>query len=93
MYDELQGTWTYQAGASGTVTIPVGARILQIVVHSSSASGSVAMWGGTAIPVLSGETATFRFLHDLNLAPTAADTIVFTSTDSYFVEYLLKPGT
>jgi hypothetical protein len=86
IYRFLQGsTWQYAAGASGTVTIPAGSFILQIVAHSAAA-GTVAIFGGTAIPVGSNGIA-LRFMHDL-VVPGGTATVVFVGTDSYFVEYV-----
>jgi hypothetical protein len=90
MYNEIQGTYFQKAGASGTENIPAGAQLLQCVVHST-AGGTVAFLGGTAVPIIANAApTTFRFLHRL-MTPLAASTVVFTGTDSYFLEYV-KPG-
>jgi hypothetical protein len=89
----MQGTWRYAAGASGTVTLPVGATLKQIIVHST-AGGTVAIFGGTAIPVVAGTGFAIRFGHDVAVSsetPGGGTTIVFTGTDSYFVESI-GPG-
>lgn len=89
----MYGTWRYAAGASGTITLPKGATLKQIIVHST-AGGTVAIFGGTAIPVIAGTGFAIRFGHDVAVAaetPGADVTIVFTGTDSYFVE-TIGPG-
>ncbi len=88
MWRELTGTWTYAAGASGTVTLPDGAFILQIVAHSSG-SASVAILGGTAVPLISGSGTRLQFFHTMVKAQGTNNTVVFTSTDSYFIEYVV----
>lgn len=86
MYNKLQGRkWQYQAGASGSITLPVGAFVTQILAHSSG-SGTCTIFGGNAIPV-GGDTLTMRFMHDMTVVPPTNLTIVFTGTDIFFVEY------
>lgn len=88
------GGWAYQAGASGTVTLPAGARILNIIAHATSA-GTVAILGGTAIPIIAGTVFQLQFMHELATAntnasaPAGSATVVFTGTDSYYVEYVV----
>lgn len=83
------GKFTYYAGASGTVTLPSGATVKQIVVHST-AGGTVTIFGGAAIPIIAGTgTIAFRFGHDNLVARQTASgsgDIVFAGTDSYYVE-------
>jgi hypothetical protein len=87
MWHELAGLWAYAAGAAGTVTLPAGALILQVKAHSSSGTGTVSILGGTNIPV-GGDWLNIQFLHDLVQTSTNGSlAIVFTGTDSYFVEY------
>jgi len=93
MYNDLIGTWGYAAGVTGTVTIPKGARVLQIIVHATSA-GTMTIFGGASIPIIAGEVSTFRFLHGLltsgnNTTTSGSQNIVLASTDQYFVEYVL----
>jgi hypothetical protein len=87
----MQGKFIYYAGASGTVTIPNGATVKQIVVHSTS-GGTMTIFGGASIPIVAGTgTIAFRFGHDNCVAGQEAGggaTIVFTGTDSYYVETL-----
>jgi hypothetical protein len=85
--------WTYAAGTSGTVTLPAGSILLSIRCESHSATGTVAIFGGTAIPV---DGATGGAAHIIgqwyfghgNAAASGTYTVVFVNTASYFVEYL-----
>ena len=92
----IDGTWAYQAGSSGTVTLPVGSTLLSITAKvAASASGTIAIFGGTAIPgsgAVQTDT-TLRFDHGLAQAVTGANTVVFASTVSYYVEYSKPYGT
>ena len=86
MAGSLFGYWKQYAAASGTVTLAKGAQLIQLRAHSS-AGGTVVIFGGPAIPIITGESAfILRFDHGLAVAPSATPTIVFTGTDSYFVE-------
>lgn len=85
--------WAYAAGTSGTVTLPAGAVVRSIRVESHSATGTCAIFGGTAIPV-DGATGgashiigQWYFDHGECIAQGSTLTIVFTNTASYFVEY------
>jgi hypothetical protein len=89
----IQGTWRYAAGVSGTVTLPAGATVKQIVVHATT-PGSMTIFGGASIPLAAGASPAFRFGHNVCVAgetPGGGLTIVFTGTDSYFVESI-GPG-
>ncbi len=83
------GNFAYAAGASGTVTLPEGAVVVQIYARST-AGGTVAIFGGTAIPIVAA-TDFYRHPagHSLMVSKkTPSNTIVFTTTTSYYVEYL-----
>lgn len=92
MWHELQGIPGYHAGSAGTVTLPKGAILLQIVVHSTGA-GTVTIFGGDSLPVIGGAAPTeLRFNHTMWLSRNDAafagsQDIVFTGTDSYFVHW------
>ena len=91
MWRELVGGWAYQAGTSGTVTLPEGASVLCIRAESHAANGSVQIFGGTAIPVdgsAAHEVFEREFNHTLCVAKSGALTIVFANTVSYYVEYV-----
>jgi hypothetical protein len=84
----MQGKYTYAAGASGTVTLATGATLKQIVAHST-AGGTITIFGGASIPIIAGTAIALRFIHDNAVAgetSTASAAIVFTGTDSYYVE-------
>ena len=86
------GKWVYKAGASGTVTLPKGARLVSIVVHST-AGGTVTIFGGDSIPVVAAVAPMhLPILGETAVAPSSsasgAQDIVFETTDSYFVEYI-----
>jgi hypothetical protein len=86
--------WQYQAGASGTVTLPAGAVIMSIRAESHDAAGSVAILGGTAIPCNGAAAPAAHVIMALDLshgqcaAEGATKTVVFTNTVSYYVEYI-----
>lgn len=45
------GTWTYQAGTDGIITLPVNAVITHIRAGSRSNDGSIQIFGGDVIPI------------------------------------------
>lgn len=82
------GKFIYYAGASGTVTLPTGATVKQIVAHST-AGGTIVIFGGPSFPVIAGTGVALRMMHDQCVAQQTSSgglTIVFTGTDSYYVE-------
>lgn len=89
----------YAAGASGTVTLEPGDRIVEITVQASLATGTVAIFGGTAIPVVGAAAPDTKLLHlgphpDASRfeATAAAKTVVFVNTVSYMVAFMrLRP--
>jgi hypothetical protein len=95
----LVGTWGYLAGTTGTVVVPQGARVIQIVAHASSAGAALLIFNGDSIPVIDGAAPlVLPFLHGLlqsgNDTTTAgSQDIVFSNTDSYFVEYVKSGNT
>lgn len=86
MWNELRGKWTYKAGASGTVTLPKGAAILQIVTEGAGAA-TCTIFGGDAIPCTSAAPKRLAFNHLTALSKPGAQDVVFTGTVSYFIEY------
>lgn len=79
---DLTGTWGYKAGVSGTPSIPALARVIGIAAHGTVAA-TLTINAGDSIPIPAGTA--------ISLTPTAqliSPTLVFTSTDSYMVEYL-----
>lgn len=88
--------WLQAAGASGTVTLPAGARLLAIRADSQSAAGTCTIFGGTAIPIVGNAPAGANTILDLRFADYgrenapiagATPTIIFANTVSYFVQY------
>jgi hypothetical protein len=97
MWHELYGPYAYLAGASGTVTVPSSAIVTKIIVHSS-AGGSMTIFGGASITLPAATAAgppwVFDFMHD-NVRPHgsgASAQIVFTTTESYYIEYISPLG-
>lgn len=88
----MNGTVGYAAGAAGTVNVPAGAVVLQIIAHASAGAATVQLFGGTPIPIVNGAPPTqIRFHHTLWQANSLNGTaIVFTNTDSYFVEWVFE---
>lgn len=78
--DKNFGTWAYYAGTSGTVVVTAGQRVLGIGCHGTSAA-SFTINGGTLVPVPAGVSVNIEPLGNV-----VAPTIVFTGTDSYFIE-------
>ena len=88
MWFGLRGPILRFIGTSGTVTIPAGAKVLQIKAHATTA-GSVKIFGDSNAITLPASSGWFYLQenHAGLVAPTGSNTIVFTSTDSYYVEY------
>jgi hypothetical protein len=100
----MYSSWTYQAGTAGTVVVPAGCVLTHVVAQSSLATGTVAIFGGTAIPVVGAAAPDTKTLHlsfpsakdpdrDGYVAPQSADgatNIVFVDTVSYFVGYFRR---
>ena len=78
--DKNFGTWSYYAGTSGTVIVTGGQRVIGIGCHSTT-GGSFTINGGASVPIPTNISINVEPLGNV-MAPT----IVFTSTDSYFVE-------
>ena len=92
MWRELNGNPQYEAGVSGTVTLPVGAVILQVHAHSSGAA-TVSIFGGSDIPIpTSGWGWQIQHLMWVSGSKgnpsSGSKDIVFTGTDAYFVEWM-----
>jgi hypothetical protein len=82
--------WQYDAGVSGTVTLPAGAVVRSIRAESQNAAGAVVIFGGDSIPLDGDPTAnilSLSFDHGQCVAEGTV-TIVFTNTVSYFVEFI-----
>lgn len=90
MWQELIGTPGYAAGTSGTVNVPAGASIVQILAHATGSNGAVTIFGGNSIPIIASAPPTeLRFNHMLFQSTSAnGGAVVFTGTDSYFVHWV-----
>lgn len=80
---EHPGTWGYSGGSSGTVTLTGTKRVTSVGCHASSGGATVAINGGNAVPVPSGNSVSLSIDGEL-IDPS----IVFTGTDSYFVQFV-----
>lgn len=76
----LTGTWSYYAGASGTVVVSAGQRVIGIAAHATTA-GTLTINGGQSVPIPAGSGIAIAPFGNLT-----APTLVLTGTDSYFVE-------
>jgi hypothetical protein len=101
----MSSSWAYQAGTAGTVTVPAGCVITHVRAQSSLANGTVAIFGGTAIPIVGAAAPDTKGIDlvfpspsdpgrpDRFVAPQSvagATDIVFTNTVSYFVGYFRR---
>lgn len=80
---DLTGTWGYNAGASGTVVLTGSKRVIGIAAHATTA-GSFTINGGDSIPVPANSSIEIQPIANL-----VDPTIVFTGTDSYFIERIV----
>ena len=78
----VRGTYAYRAGVSGTVVIPAGSRIMSWSAFAVS-NGTVTINGGDTIIIPTGGNVAGEAFETLGAA-----TFVFTSTDSYFIEFV-----
>lgn len=96
MYYELAGQVISVAGTSGTPTIPMGARILNVQALPAGGGGTIQMpdgAGGTVTITLPDASNGFSYTpFHANRKTTAANQLVFTGTSTYFVEYNLPVG-
>lgn len=80
---DLSGTWGYDSGTSGSVTIGAGKRVLQITAVAGALGATMTINGGS--------TATIPALTSITLEPRGnltAPALVFTGTTAYFVEHV-----
>lgn len=79
---DLSGTWSYYAGISGMVNVGAGERVLGIAARSAT-GGSLSIDGGPPVPIPAEA--------GISISPQGklvGPSIVFSGTDSYFVEVL-----
>lgn len=83
------GTWGYNAGTSGTLTLSGGKRVLQISAIAQGAAGSLTINAGDVITLP--YDSVDKVSSSIEIRPTGNlvdPTIVFTGTDAYFVEFV-----
>ena len=88
-WHSLIGAWSYKGGTGpGTVTVPLGAVVVQIIAHANPAS-SVQIFGGDTVALPPNDVWRAQFMHANVVSQQGANTIVFgANTTSYFVEYV-----
>lgn len=94
---QLFGTPGYLSGTAGTATIPAGASVLQIVT-TGAGGATLSIFGATAIPLPAAAPYHFRYPHMLvqsknNVTTAGSQDLIFTSTTSYYVEYVKAGNT
>lgn len=89
MWFGIKGTSTRATGTSGTVTLPVGAYVLQIHAFASSAS-TVQIFADAFVHTLPANSGWWgiQFNHALVVSTNASQAITFTGTASYLIEYV-----
>lgn len=87
MWNELTGIHSYLSNEDGygTLTVPLSASILSISCHATSAA-TLTIFGGSTIKIAAGQTLSLTFNHNLFVSKTNAQTVVFTGTDSCFID-------
>lgn len=78
--DRNFGTWAYYSGINGTVVVTGGQRVVGISAYSAT-GGSFTINGGSTITLPAGTA--------ISIEPNAnliAPTIIFTGTNTYFIE-------
>ena len=81
---DLSGTWGYNAGTSGTLTVAANKRVLAITATAPPLlAASMTINGGQSITIPAGTSITINPRANLT-----APTLVFTSTSAYFVEFI-----
>jgi len=80
---KVVGTWSYDAGVSGTVTVGVGKRVIGITATGGTSAASMTINGGPNITIPANMAITWAPVGQL-IAPV----LVFTSTASYICEYV-----
>ncbi len=84
------GTWGYNSGTSGTVILTGSKRVLSISAVAQEASASITINGGDTITLPYGSTDKASSAVTIEPKANLTDpTIVFTSTKSYLIEYVV----
>lgn len=93
-WHNLVGKFTDYAGTAGTVTLPAGGIVLLVSAHASVANATFQLLGGASVPVINGAaTIIYEFDHSFIRATSAANTLVFTNTDHFYVQVYQPTGT
>lgn len=88
--DLQTGTWGYNAGVSGTLTLTGNKRVLQITAIAEEAAASFTINGGDTITLPYGSTD--KVSSAITVEPKGNllnPTIIFSSTKAYFVEWVV----
>lgn len=84
------GTWGYNAGISGTLTLTGGKKVLKITAVAAEAAASFTINGGDVVTLPYG--ATDKVSSDITIEPRGNlvnPVIIFTGTKAYFVEWVV----
>jgi hypothetical protein len=94
MWNEIRSNVVRYAGAAGTVTVPPGGHVLQIIAHGANAGATVQIFNDAAAVPIGNANAywTYRPQHLVTTAQATSNTIVFASTAMYLVEVALPAG-
>lgn len=88
MWNELVGKFIQKAGVAATETLPVGSKVVRIYCGKATAGATCTIFGGTPIPILANVPLDLQFNHTLCVSKSGATDIVFTGTESYYLEYV-----
>jgi len=94
MWNEIVSNVKRYAGTSGTVTLPPGAHVLQIIAHGSGGGSTIQIFNdASAIPIDNVNSYfVYRPQHLVTTAQASNNTIVFTNTVLYMIEVALPAG-
>lgn len=87
---DQEGTWGYNAGTSGTLTLTGSKRVLLISAIAQEASATITINSGDSITLPYGSTDKASSAIEIVPKGNLIDpTIVFTGTKAYFCEYVV----
>ena len=88
--DMATGDWGYLSGVDGTEVLTGNKRVLRITATALEASGSIQINGGDSVPIPYGASDSVSTSLTIEPMGNLEDpTIIFTDTDSYFIEYVV----